>query len=102
MKIWKLQILWGEEKHRTVLRFDRNISRLDVERITKYVNGGFHIHANPKRKLLQYTDPPKIEEESCQPETCAGQCQGMNSREECPNLLKMEEELAPPKEEKEK
>ncbi len=64
MKIWKLQLLWGEEKHRTVLRFDRNISRLDVERITKYVNGGYHIHKDPKRKLLQNTDPPKIEEEN--------------------------------------
>ncbi len=39
--------------------------------------------------LLQNTDPSK-EGDRCQPETCAGQCQGMNSRPECPNLFEEE------------
>jgi antitoxin CcdA len=31
------------------------------------------------------------EKNICQPETCAGQCQGMNSRPECPNLFEEEQ-----------
>lgn len=86
MKIWKLQILWGTEKHRTELRFDRNLSRLDIERITKYVNGGYHIHKDPGKRAKKplFNLPPPKEEDKCQPENCAGQCQGMNSRSECP------------------
>ncbi len=73
MKLWKLQILWGEEKHRTVLRFDRNLSRLDVERIQRYISGYYHFVRKSKgikpkvppltaEVLLQNTDPPKINE----------------------------------------
>jgi antitoxin CcdA len=35
----------------------------------------------------------KKEEDRCQPETCAGQCQGMNSRPECPNLFEEEAKI---------
>ena len=68
---------------------------------------GYHIHKDPRKKGKPainplFNLPPPKEEDKCQPETCAGQCQGMNSRPECPNILKMEKEMSPPKtEEKE-
>ncbi len=90
MKIFgRLHIIWTDN---TIMTFKRRLHRIEIERMMKLLDGGFHIHANPKRKLLQNMDPPKIEDERCQPETCAGQCQGMNSRAECPNLLEEEAE----------
>lgn len=82
MKIGKLYIFW-EGKQDNIIRFNRKLSRLDLERIDKYLDGGFHVHKNPKKKPLFNLPPPK-EEDKCQPETCAGQCQGMNSKPECP------------------
>ncbi len=93
MKIGRLQI-WWEKKDKDLISWAnerRRLSRLDRERIEKYINGGYHIHKNPRKKAL-FNLPPSKEDDKCQPETCAGQCQGMNSRPECPNVLNEEDE----------
>ena len=94
MKLWKLQIIWGEEKHRTVLIFDRNLSRLDVERITKYINGGFHVHANPRKREKKVKAPPLT----------ADDLQNLLKEDENSNLFREDEKrhlqifnVAPPK-----
>ncbi len=75
MKIWKLHIYW-ERENESVRRYEKRLSKLDDQRLNKYISGGYHIHKNPKSKekrnqagiivegvLLQNTDPPKEEEE---------------------------------------
>ncbi len=94
MKIWKLYVFWEGKKDNIIRFVDRKISRLDLERIDKYLDGGFHIHRNPGKKEKKVPAPPLtagelqnlLKEDNCQPETCAGQCQGMNSRTECQNI----------------
>ncbi len=88
MKIKKLHIFWTDN---TIWKFPRRLSHLEVARVTKLLTGGFHVHANPRKKPL-FNLPPAKEENKCQPETCAGQCQGMNSKPECPNVLNEEDE----------
>ena len=64
MKIWKLYFFW-EGKQDNIIRFGRKISRLDLERIDKYLNGGYHIHKDPgkrPKKPLFNLPPPKEEE----------------------------------------
>ncbi len=74
MKIGRLHIYW-EREYESVRRYEKRLSKLDDQRLNKYISGGYHIHKNPKSKgnrnqagvivegvLLQNTDPPKIEE----------------------------------------
>lgn len=55
MKLWKFQIFLEDE--RSIIRFDRHLSRLDLERIGKLLLGGHHIHRDPKRKPKPATYP---------------------------------------------
>lgn len=48
MRIWKFQIFLEDE--RSIIRFDRHLSHLDLERIGKLLAGGHHIRGNPKKK----------------------------------------------------
>jgi len=60
MKIGRLHIIW-EGRDKTVVVYPRRLSRLDLARITQYLLGGFHIHRNPRKKLLYNVAPPKEE-----------------------------------------
>ena len=61
MKIGKLHIYW-ERENESVRRYEKRLSKVDDERLNKYISGGYHLHKNPKRKLLQNLPPPKKEE----------------------------------------
>ena len=47
MKLWKFQIFLEDE--RSIVRFDRKLSHVDLERIGKLLMGDSHVHKNPKR-----------------------------------------------------
>ncbi len=66
MKIWKLHIYWGDDDlvdFVSIMLFGRIMSRLDLERIKKYANGGFHVHRNPRKKEEKIKGPPLTVEE---------------------------------------
>ena len=74
MKIGCLQLLWGTENHRTILKFDKRLSDLDVKRIKEYVSGGYHTHRNhpkkgkPSANQVFNVAPPKSENSRHTPE----------------------------------
>lgn len=49
MKIGRLHIYWQRENNQ-IIKIPRKLSRLDEERIRKYLAGDHHIHRNPSRK----------------------------------------------------
>ncbi len=55
MKLWKFQIFLEDE--RSIVRFDRHLSHLDLERIGQLLMGGVHVHKDPKRKPKPVTYP---------------------------------------------
>lgn len=62
MRIGKFYVFW-EGREDNIVRFNRKLSRLDLERIDKYLDGGFHIHANPHKKDKKDKAPPLTAEE---------------------------------------
>ena len=52
MKIGRFYWFW-EGKNDNIVRLNRKVSRLDLERIDKYLDGGFHIHRNPGKKKVK-------------------------------------------------
>lgn len=94
MKIGRLHIIL-EKENDLITKAGRKLSKVDLDRIKKYIDGGYHFvrrSKGRKPKVPLFIQPPPKEEDKCRPETCAGQCQGMNSRAECPNVLEEDDE----------
>ncbi len=82
MKIGKFYWFW-ERKNESIRKYKTRLSELDDERLNKYIFGYYHFVRKSRGRKPLFNLPPPLGED-CQPETCAGQCQGMNSKPECP------------------
>lgn len=62
MKIGRFYWFW-EREYESIRRYERRLSKLDDERITKYLDGGHHVHANPRKKEKKVKALPLTAEE---------------------------------------